>query len=263
MGKETAISWAESTFNIAWGCQKVSDGCANCYADELSSRTYGKGLWGPGSDRRTFGEKYWNKLYTWDEEAKKEGLRNKVFCSSMCDVFDDHPTINHERKKLWRYIDECQNLDFLLLTKRPQNINRMLPQSWLREFEGKSVLTKENIWLGTSVEDMRVAHRIKELVHTVAQVNFISYEPALGPIHEADLDGIDWVIYGGESGPAFRKDNTQWARDIRRVCDEKNIPFFYKQGSNRYTEVKILLDGEKVQELPRDRTGAWHPKLMA
>lgn len=264
MGKETAISWAESTFNIAWGCEKVSVGCKNCYAEELSDRMYrpSEDVWGKNKHRRTFGEAYWNKLRKWNNQAEKEGLRSKIFCCSMCDVFEDHPTLDQERKKLWSAISQYKNLDFLLLTKRPENISRMLPQPWLRSFEDRQVLTPDNIWLGTSVEDDRVSHRIEVLCRTVAIVNFISYEPALGPLDHVNLCDVNWVIYGGESGPSFRADKTQWARDMRKKCDDENRPFFYKQGSHRYTEVKVTLDGETVQELPLNRRGEWHPKIL-
>ena len=109
------------TFNIVWGCQKVSEGCHHCYADAFARRT-GRSLWGPSAPRRTFGESYWKQPLSWQATAERLGHRLNVFCSSMADVFEDHPTVATEREKLWPLIAATPMLNWLLLTKRPQNI---------------------------------------------------------------------------------------------------------------------------------------------
>src|SRR5581483_10937070 len=131
------------TFNIAWGCLKVSEECRNCYAEGIASR-YGMKLWGPVETtiRRTFGPKHWHEPLLWNREAKQQGHRRSVFCSSMADVFEDHPALESERQKLWTLIQQTPHLNWLLLTKRPQNILAMVP--W------QQGCWPDNVWMGTS-----------------------------------------------------------------------------------------------------------------
>jgi protein gp37 len=193
MAQKTTISWTDHTFNIAWGCTKVSPGCKNCYADALSHR-YGHDVWGPGKPRRIFGEKHWREPLQWNSQAQSQGVRHRVFCSSMCDVFEDHPTIDGEREKLWSLIRATPWLDWQLLTKRPGRIRPALPADWGGGYG--------NVWLGTSIESNDYTARADILRTIPATVRFISYEPALGPLDQLNLTGIDWLIYGGESGDA-------------------------------------------------------------
>lgn len=244
MSEKTIIAWTDHTFNIAWGCEKVSPGCKNCYADGIATR-YGHRLWGPGSARRTFGDKHWSDPLKWDAQAKREGTRKRVFSSSMCDVFDSHPTIAEEREKLWPLIRQTRNLDWQLLTKRPQNITAALPSDWGAGYP--------NVWLGVSVESIDYAGRVDILREVPAAVRFISYEPALGPLAGIDLTGIDWVIYGGESGPKYRDHDIEWARTMRVACEEAGTAFFFKQSPALYTERGIYLDGELVRNYPQPR----------
>ena len=163
----------------------------------------------------------------------------------MCDVFEDHPDVAQEREKLWPLIRATPNLDWLLLTKRPENILAALPPDW-----GDGYPT---VWLGTSIEDMRVAYRSDELVKVPAVVRFISYEPALGPLDDLDLSGIDFLIYGGESGLQFRPDNLDWARTMRKKCRAAGIAFFFKQRSGRKSGTEPTLDGTTYHEYPTPR----------
>jgi len=242
MARETIIAWTDHTFNVAWGCAKVSPGCAHCYADTLSTR-YGWDVWGPGKIRRTFGEKHWSEPLKWDAEAAKAGERRRVFSSSMCDVFEDHPTVAQERGRLWDLIRRTPHLDWQILTKRPERIASCLPADWEEGWD--------TVWLGTSIESAEYAHRADALRAIPAQVRFVSYEPALGPLAGAlNLDGIDWVIYGGESGPKYRAHDLQWARDMRAACRERGIAFFFKQSAAPRTEMGTTLDGETVREWP-------------
>lgn len=232
MGTETGIAWTDHTFNIAWGCQKVSPGCTHCYAEDLSTR-YGHGVWGPGKPRRTFGAKHWAEPIAWNRAAMKAKRRDKacperrrVFCSSMCDIFEDHPTIERELRKLWPLIRETPSLDWQLLTKRAERIAESLPADWGGGYA--------NVWLGVSIETREYEWRVQLLRRVPARVRFVSYEPALGPVAGIDLTGIDWLIYGGESGAEFRRDEEQWARDIREQCDREGVAFFFKQRAARY-----------------------------
>lgn len=241
MADTTAIAWTDHTFNIAWGCVKVSPGCKNCYADTLSSR-YGQSVWGPGNPRRTFGPKHWQAPIKWNAKAAQEKQRHRVFCSSMCDNLEEHPTIIGELAKLWGLIRQTPWLDWQLLTKRADRIATSLPADWGDGWP--------NVWLGVSIENNDYAWRADMLRKVPAAVRFVSYEPALGPLDALDLSGLHWLIYGGESGPGFRDHDIQWARDIRSRCNAAGVAFFYKQSPAYRTELGIELDGEIVRAYP-------------
>jgi protein gp37 len=175
----------------------------------------------------------------------EELRRPRVFCASMADVFESHADLVSIRPQLWDLIRNCPDLDWLLLTKRPQNINGMLPDDWGQGWE--------HVWLGSSIEDMRVAERADHLRAVPAAVRFISYEPALGPLDDLDLTGIDWVIYGGESGTGWRKDNAEWARSMRDKCARENVVFFHKQSSGPRPGCGVELDGVTHHEWPQSK----------
>lgn len=247
MGDSTIIAWTSHTFNIAWGCQKVSPGCKNCYADTLSKRCGATSVWGLGQPRRVFGAKHWAEPLKWNRDAARAGVRARVFSSSMCDLFEDHITIDAEREKLWPLIRATPWLDWQLLTKRSARIASCLPSDWGDGWP--------NVWLGVSIENNDYVSRADDLRRIPAVVHFISYEPALGPLDALDLTGIEWLIYGGESGPKYRPMDLQWARDIRARCDAGGIAFFFKQSAAPRTEMGIELDGRVVREYPRIRYG--------
>jgi protein gp37 len=239
MGQDSAIEWTHHTFNPWWGCTKISPGCANCYAEAFDKRVGGE-HWGPGVERRTFGDKHWNEPKKWNAAAAKAGERHRVFCASMADVFEAEAPAG-QLERLWALIRETPHLDWLLLTKRPERIAQSLPADW-----GKGYA---NVWLGTSVEDQaRADERIPHLVRVPAVVWFLSMEPLLGPV---DLGAVDvlwagvplsdgtrwsgskgvitWVIVGGESGPKARPMHPAWARSIRDQCAAAGVAFFFKQ----------------------------------
>lgn len=220
MSANSKITWTDHTFNIAWGCIKATAGCDHCYADTLSNR-YGFDVWGPGKARRTFGEKYWEQPLKWDREARRSGVRRRVFCSSMTDVFLNDRTIDAEREKLWPLIRSTPDLDWQLLTKHPERIAANLPADWDEGYP--------NVWLGVTVENMDTAWRAHTLRGIPAAVRFVSAEPLLGPLAQVGLQGIHWVICGGESGPKARPMDLEWARNLRSRCDEHGIAFFLKQ----------------------------------
>lgn len=244
MSEKTIIAWTNHTWNIAWGCTKVSPGCKNCYAEGLSER-YGHSVWGPGAPRRIFGEKHWSEPLKWNRDAAKAGERRRVFSSSMCDYMEDNPQIETERAKLWPLIRATPWLDWQLLTKRADRIADNLPADWGEGYP--------NVWLGVSIENNDYVWRADCLREIPSVVRFVSYEPALGPLDQLNLSGLHWIIYGGESGAHFRPEDKQWARDMRDRCKAEGIAFFHKQSASRFTERGIELDGEIVREYPEYR----------
>lgn len=242
MADVTGISWTDHTHNIAWGCTKVSPGCTFCYADGLSGR-FGFDIWGPKKPRRKLSIQNWNKPKRWNKDAIKEGRKHLVFSSSMCDNFEDHPEIAEELEKLWPLIRETPNLEWQLLTKRADRIAECLPDDWGTE-------GYPNVWLGVSIENNDYVERADYLRDVPAKIKFISYEPALGPVDKLNLDGIDWLIYGGESGPNFRPADLNWAREIRDKCKENEVAFFFKQISALKSGTSPLLDGVEYKEFP-------------
>lgn len=254
MSDTTKIAWCDHTFNPWMGCVKVSDGCKHCYAETLLSRrgsAYGNRLplWGPAktATRQVTSASYWRKPHGWNRDADRAGVRRRVFSGSLCDVFEDHPIPNATRATLWQLIAATPALDWLLLTKRPERIAECLPPDW-----GDTGWA--NVWLGTSVEDMRVARRADHLRQVPAVVRFISYEPALGPLDDLDLTGLDWVIYGGESGPGYRAHDLAWPRAMRDKCRAAGVAWFYKQSAAPRTEMGITLDGELQRAWPTPRS---------
>lgn len=215
---ETKIEWCDSTFNPWIGCSKVSAGCAHCYAETLMDKRYGRVQWGDAGTRSRTSAAYWRKPFAWNRKSVGE-RRRRVFCASLADVFEDRTELIGWRGDLFNLIRATPALDWLLLTKRPENVLRMAEE------------LPANIWIGTSVENQQAAdQRIPKLMRIPASVRFVSAEPLLGPI---DLSGFeqkpDWVIVGGESGPNARAMNPGWARLLHRQCRKFDIAFFFKQ----------------------------------
>jgi len=244
MGSFSKIEWTTHTFNPWWGCTKVSDGCKFCYAEALSNR-YGYSFWGPKNPRRVMSENHWLEPAKWDAEAARLGVRYRVFCASMADVFEDDAPVG-QLARLWSVIRETPNLDWQLLTKRPHLIEDKLPADWGDGYA--------NVWLGASVEDDRVLERIEHLAAVPAVVHFLSVEPLIGPIDELPLGNIQWVIVGGESGPKARPLSEEWVRSIHRQCCAAHVPFFFKQwGGVNKKKAGRTLDGLTYDEMPVER----------
>ncbi len=224
VAKSTSIEWTDHTFNPWWGCTKVSPGCDHCYA-ELWARRVGESVWGRDEPRRFFSDAHWRQPRAWNSDAMERGERRRVFCASMADVFEDRRDLDSERERLWRLITETPNLDWQLLTKRPQNVCRLSP--WQGEWP-------KNVWLGTTVEDqVRADLRVPILLRVPASVRFLSCEPLLGPVDLSVLVGaerhIHWIIAGGESGPGARPMDPTWVRRLRDFCRASHIAFHFKQ----------------------------------
>lgn len=202
MGESTGISWTDATFNPWLGCLKVSPGCEHCYAETLVSTRFGLPVWGPSSTtpRQRTSASNWKKPLAWDRAAAKARKRTRVFCASLADVFEDHPQVAPWRTELFALIEATPHLDWQLLTKRPENMLRMLPPAWLDK-------PRANVWLGTTVEDQRRANeRIPHLLATPAVVRFLSCEPLLEAV---DLSAFE-VRADHHSRDALSKRNGRW-----------------------------------------------------
>ncbi len=225
MGKNTAIEWADHTFNPWIGCQKVSAACDFCYAETLMDTRLGRVEWGPHGERRRTTSAYWRQPYRWDREAGKAGRKARVFCASLADVFDNRAPAG-AREDLWQVIRETPNLIWMLLTKRPENVHRMLPIL-------TTAFNSDRIWLGATVESQNQIHRSEVLRSLPVAVRFLSMEPLLGPVNISPyLDGprrFQWIIAGGESGANARPMHPEWVRGIREQCLQAGVPFFFKQ----------------------------------
>jgi protein gp37 len=247
MGEHTGIEWTDSTFNAWWGCVKVSQGCAHCYAETLDARFHaGDKHWGPNSPRKLFGDKHWKQLDAWNSQAKKEGKPRKVFVGSMMDIWEPHPDVVPARARLIAGIDtgKWPWLIFQMLSKRIENCKDFVPTRWLQKG------FPANVWIGVTIEDdANLDARMYELLALPAAVRFVSYEPVLGQlarmgayiadhthnIVQADtetaqrLRGVQWVICGGESGNNARLMKPEWAEQMQQICQRAGVPFFFKQ----------------------------------
>jgi protein gp37 len=221
MAENSKIEWTDHTFNPWTGCTKISPGCTNCYAEGWAKRS-GLVEWGPKGIRRRTSAGNWRLPVKWDKAAAAAGRRAKVFCASLADVFERHQSIEDGwRADLWKMIGGTPHLDWLLLTKRPENIMTFLPIG---------AIMHPNIWLGTSITTRKEAvENIDKLRAVPAAVRFLSIEPLLEDLGTIDLTGIHWVIVGGESGPKARPMHPDWARSLREQCEDAGVPFLFKQ----------------------------------
>lgn len=299
MADQTKIQWCDATFNPWRGCTKVSDGCANCYAEAGSKRNPSVlGKWGPQGVRVLGAESYWGLPWTWHKKALRSRKRLKVFCASLADVFEDwggqlvdtagnrlwwHPTdqrfeprvcvnqsgsflphkefepymLTHARARLLLEIHVTHNLNWLLLTKRPEHFQRHMEAIMDIDPHDAGDLAAQwvlgspmpNIWMGTSTENQEcLLARLPALLQIPATVRFLSVEPQLGPITlPKGIKGLHWVIVGGESGSHSRPFNPEWARYLRDQCEQEGIAFFLKQfGAN--PQVEGPPDGDTAQD---------------
>lgn len=228
------IEWTEVTWNPTTGCNKVSAGCKNCYAESFSKRLKGMGI-----------DKYKNgfKLTLHPDVLdfpKKLRKPHKIFVNSMSDLFHEKIPLEFIQK-VFKVMSDCPQHIFQVLTKRAERLEELSPYlNWT-----------DNIWMGVSVEDEKVKNRIDNLVRTDAKIKFLSLEPLLGPLPKLKLKKIDWVIVGGESGRKSRKIEKDWVEDIRKQCEKNNVAFFFKQwgGMNKKANGREL-NGRTYDEMP-------------
>lgn len=252
MALNSKIEWTHHTANLWWGCTEVHEGCDNCYARTLAHR-YGT-KWGDKEPRKKL-KKALSQFQGMQYAAEALGTVHRVFVGSMMDIFEKpQPMVDYEDKPLRNstgdlrelffneIVPACPNLLFLLLTKRPSNINKMIPKEWLLN-------PPKNVMFGASVvnpETAKTVHRQlawvngKKFYSVEPQLEFIDFSTGQGPFGPKGLlTGIDWLIQGGESGPKRRPFNTDWARHTRDVCARYDVPYFFKQI-------------DKVQPIPDD-----------
>ncbi len=234
MAAGSAIEWTEATWNPVTGCTKISHGCKHCYAERMSRRLQRMGV-----------DKYANGFSVTVHESVLEaplGWRRPqlVFVNSMSDLFHQSvPTAFIEA--VFTVMNRASWHTFQVLTKRPSRVVQL----------DRRLRWAPNIWLGTSIEAQRWAGRLDPLKETGAAVKFLSLEPLLGPLPDLPLDGIDWVIAGGESGPGARPMNAAWVRSIRDNCVSNEVPFFFKQWGGVFKKrTGRTLDGRTWDQMP-------------
>lgn len=234
MAINSKIEWTESTWNPVTGCNKVSPGCKNCYAEKMALRlkamrqsNYSNGFNVTMHFHAVELPLSWRKPQT-------------IFVNSMSDLFHDKIPLEFIQN-VFNVMNKAHWHTFQVLTKRSKRLNEVSNQlTWTK-----------NIWMGVSVETDKYVHRVYDLIKTDAYIKFLSLEPLLGPIPSLKLDGIDWVIVGGESGLHARIIKEDWVLDIKDKCEKENVPFFFKQwgGINKKKNGRILL-GQPWNALP-------------
>jgi protein gp37 len=234
VAQATSIEWTEATWNPVTGCTKVSPGCKHCYAERMAKRLHAMGQ-----------PRYANGFrVTLQEDLVEQPLRwtasRRIFVNSMSDLF--HPEVPEEFiRRIFRTMERAHWHEFQILTKRPDRLCALAPRlPW-----------PENVWMGVSVENEDYLWRIDHLVEVPAAVRFLSLEPLLGPLPSLSLEGIHWVIVGGESGPHARPMDPQWVHQIRARCLDRGVPFFFKQwGGTRKSRTGRQLDGRTWDQFP-------------
>lgn len=251
MGQKTGIEWTDSTWNPVTGCTRVSPGCDNCYAATLAGRllaeVYRARIPAVDNDitrHDPFAVRLWPERLPQPRAWREPRM---IFVNSMSDVF--HADIPGEfLRSMFRTMKEASWHTYQVLTKRPARAMRFWEEN-NDLFQGGPF--PEHIWIGTSVEEDAVSHRVRHLQLVPAAVRFLSCEPLIGPLHP-DLEGIHWVIAGGESGLVRRPMKKEWVRVIRDRCMERGVPFFFKQWGGRTPKAGGReLDGEYWDGMPR------------
>jgi len=230
----SGIEWTESTWNPLTGCTKISPGCTHCYAERMAKRLQGMGQ--PNyinGFELTMHDDVLNKPLEW----KKPQV---IFVNSMSDLFHENVPIEFINKVV-DVMRQAHWHTFQILTKRAERLEEVSQQ----------IVFPENVWIGVSVENSDYVDRIDYLRHVNIGIKFLSLEPLLGPLHNLKLDGIQWVIVGGESGPGARPIDPTWVIDIRNQCIKAKIPFFFKQwGGVHKKKAGRILEGRTWNQMP-------------
>lgn len=235
MGLNSAIEWTESTWNPVTGCTKISPGCQHCYAERMAWRLKGMGQ---PNYAKGFEVTLHPAALSLPLGWKKSQM---IFVNSMSDLFHEEVPLEFIRR-VFDVMSRARWHQYQILTKRADRLaelNPLLP--W-----------PTNVWMGVTVESAHYVRRIDHLRGTGAAIKFLSLEPLLGPLPGLNLEGIDWVVLGGESGPGARPMNPDWATDIRDQCLAAGVPFFFKQwGGFNKKKAGRLLDGRTWDQMPR------------
>ena len=232
---QSSIEWTEMTWNPTTGCNKLTAGCKFCYAEVMSRRLHAMGL-----------EKYRNNfkltLHPETLEIPYEWKKPKVvFVNSMSDLFHKDVPLEYIQK-VFKTMNDNPMHTFQVLTKRSDLLSKY----------SKDLNWTPNIWMGVSVENEKVVHRIDELRETGAIIKFLSLEPLIGPLRNLNLDKMHWVIVGGESGHNARPMDKEWVVDLKNQCKKAKVAFFFKQwGGKRKKTTGRILDGKTYDEMPK------------
>ncbi len=234
MADGSHIEWTQATWNPVTGCTKISPGCKHCYAERMSARLRAMGV---PQYRNGFSLTVHPTSVDLPLHWKQPRL---VFVNSMSDLFHDDVPLTFIQR-VFDVMVEASHHRFQVLTKRPETALRYADDlPW-----------PDNVWLGTSVENADYTHRVRTLARVPARIRFLSVEPLLGPIPRLPLQGIHWVIVGGESGPGARPMHEEWVTEIRDRCVARSIPFFFKQwGGVNKKKTGRTLEGQTWDELP-------------
>ncbi|MBR0939274.1 DUF5131 family protein [Bradyrhizobium jicamae] len=252
---ETSIEWTDATWNPVAGCTVLTAGCTNCYAMRMAARLDAMGQTKYRGLTRRSGKRWvWTGKIRLDhssiETPKAWARPRRVFVNSMSDLFHaDVPARFIAR--VWATMRDTPRHTYQILTKRPDRMADILSQ--------KPFAVLPNVWLGTSVEDNRVLFRLDDLRRVPAAVRFVSLEPLIGSVAEANFTSIDWAIVGGESGPSARPMNPIWVREIEEMCRKTGTAFFFKQwgGKNKKAAGRTL-NGRTYDEMPSERSFSKH-----
>jgi protein gp37 len=243
MADHSSIEWTEATWNPTTGCDRTSPGCDNCYALTLAKRlkAMGSAKYQADGDPRTSGPGFRLTIHpdTLDIPRGWSAPRT-IFVNSMSDLF--HPDVPDDYvREVFQVIAETPQHTYQVLTKRSKRLSQLGPKlDW-----------PDNLWMGVSIEKAKYTFRVDHLRRVDAAVRFVSAEPLLGPLPDLNLDGIHWLIAGGESGPRARPMDPQWVVDIRDQCAEATVPFFFKQWGGRTPKAGgRVLDGHLYDEMP-------------
>lgn len=242
---ETSIEWTDATWNPVAGCSVLTAGCTNCYAMRMAARLEAMGVQKyEGLTRKSGGRAKWTGKLFLDRKSLATPASwakpRRVFVNSMADLFhaDVPPDFIAE---VWQVMADTPRHTYQILTKRPDRMIEIVP----------SLSKLPNVWLGTSVEDQRVLHRVDELRRVPSEVRFISFEPLIGCVAGADLRDIHWAIVGGESGPKARYMDAAWVDEIEAMCRRAGTAFFFKQwGGRNKKSTGRLLNGRFYDEMP-------------
>ena len=281
MGANSKIEWTDHTFSPWTGCTKVSPACDHCYAEGWAKRS-GHVKWGSGQPRRRTSDANWRMPLKWNREAERTGVRPRVFCASLADVFDNEVDPAW-RADLFKLIADTQNLNWLLLTKRVGNVMKManevadMPRTGshtghLIAHQWRNGSPPKNVWLGATVVNQEEADRdIPKLLAVPAAKRFLSMEPLLGPVDlnyvrqriqaqrsqlARAINGetwLDWVIVGSESGPGARRDPNMvsWVASLRDQCVDAGVAFLWKQDVINGKKIGApQLEGQSWQQFP-------------
>lgn len=259
MTQLSKIEWTDVTWNPVAGCTVATAGCTNCYAMRMAARLEAMGTEKYRGLTRKSGERYvWTGKVVTDEKALAAPLTwrtpRTVFVNSMSDLFHDAVPVEFIAK-VWAVMKSTPQHTYQVLTKRPEHMRDVLIRP---EF---AVLP--NVWIGTSVEDAAVLHRIDDLRAAPAAIRFISFEPLIGSVAEADLENIDWAIVGGESGPRARPMPKEWVEEIEELCRDYGTAFFFKQWGGRNKKAAgRTFKGRTYDEMPSAQRGFSEPMQL-